>query len=204
MVKKGNKNIVYGKKGKDVSNQTLAVLVLVGIGISLLGFLNAFSDGDKLTGMITTNVTQNTSTTSFKVLSILFLNMTDASINFGDLDTDATTDSETVKDWFNFTNDGTISFTVSAYGTGSPFTSTTGGANVLPTSNYQVHANFSQSGTINTTYAAVPNSTAPRTLITGLSKTTGSDKAALGIRVTVPPDEDAGSKSANLVILAQP
>lgn len=204
MVKKGNKNVVYGKKGKDVSNQTLAVLVLVGIGISLLGFLNAVSDGDKLTGMIPVNVTQNTSTTSFKILAVLFLNLTDASINLGDLGIGETNDSETRSDWFNITNDGTISFTVKAYGTASPFTSTSGGANLLPTNFYKVHTNFTQSGTANFTYINVPNSTAPHTLITGLAKNSGSDKAAFGISVTVPDNEDAGSKSANLVILAEP
>lgn len=204
MAKKRKNEVVREETKNDISNKALAVLVLLGVGISLLGFLNAVSNSDKLSGMIPVNLTQNTSTTSFKILAVLFLNLTDGTINLGDLDVEATNDSEVRSDWFNITNDGTISFTVKAYGTASPFTSTLSGANVLPNNFYKVHTNFTQSGTANFTYVNVPNSTAPHTLITGLTKTTGSDKAAFGIRVTVPDDEDAGSKSANLVILVEP
>lgn len=192
---------------EGISNKSLAILVLIGIFISLLTLSQAVqrSPGgtNLITGAFPANTTNATGTTSFAVEANILLNITDSTINFGDVEIGDTNTSEFIRDWFNITNDGSVNIDVKAYGTGSPFTSTVSSANVLPNNFYFVHANSSQSGTINETYATVPpNATVAKLLITNLDNVAGSDKAAIGIKIIVPVDEDAGSKSASLVLLA--
>lgn len=197
------------QKNADISNKALAGLLLVGIFLSLLTFSQVLHRGtggssasNMITGMFPVNTTNQTGNVSFAVESNILLNITDSTINFGDVEVGDTNTSETEKDWFNITNDGTVNIDVSAYGVGSPFTSS--GASTLPNNNYFVHANSSQSGTINTTYVSVPaNASTKKLLITALDKDTGLDKAAIGIKIIVPSDEDAGSKAASLVLLAE-
>ncbi|MBU1622961.1 MAG: hypothetical protein KJ597_05290, partial [Nanoarchaeota archaeon] len=95
-------------------------------------------------------------------------------------------------------------FDVYAYGIDSPFTSTANGANLLPNNYYFVHANSSDSGTANTTYVSVPaNITTKILLIDRLKKDDGLDTAKLGIKVAVPSDEEAGDKTADLVVYVE-
>lgn len=209
----GKRNSKRTKKEKaekssqqGVSNKSLAILVLIGIFLSFLTLLQAVHQGpgsaNMITGAFPVNTTNQTGNVSFAVEANILLNITDSTINFGDVEIGDTNTSEDVRDWFNITNAGSVDINVFAYGVGSPFTSS--GVSTLPNNNYQVHANSSQSGTINTTYVAVPaNASTKKLLITGLDKDTGLDKAAIGIKIIVPVDEDAGSKTASLVLLAE-
>lgn len=192
-------------KQKTISNKTLAFLAVAGIILSLLGLLKALpSQSNTITGMIPFNTTNTSGTTSFKVEENVIVNITDATINLGDVEIGFNETSEGVSDWFNIANDGSLNIDVYAYGTGSPFTSTANGANALPNNFYFVHANSSQSGTINATYVSVPaNASTKKLLITSLDNPSGFDDAAIGIKVSVPVDEDAGSKSATLVLLVE-
>ncbi|MBU0459432.1 MAG: hypothetical protein KJ771_01350 [Nanoarchaeota archaeon] len=189
---------------KEVSNQTLVVLVGVAIVISVIGLLTSTLSTQNITGTLITNVTADTGTTSFGVKSNIVLTITDPAINLGDLEIDENKTSEDVTDWFVIRNDGSIDFDVYAYGIDSPFTSTANGANLLPNNYYFVHANSSDSGTANTTYVSVPNGVGNKhLLIDALDNEGGLDTAKIGIKVIVPHDEQAGAKTADLTIYVE-
>lgn len=151
------------------------------------------------------NKTTESATVSFHIATNLILTVTDNSINLGVLGINDNVSSESVKDWFNVSNDGSLDFDLFAYGVASPFTTTTNNANLLPNNFYFVHANYSASGTANTTYVPVPaNFSTKVLLVDALKKDDGLDTAAVGIRVVVPADESPGSKSANLILYVEP
>ncbi len=154
-----------------------------------------------------TNVTGGTGTTNFTVLSNIILNLNDDAINLGSLVVGKNISSENVSDWFSITNDGSVSFNIYAYGatsSNSPFTSTTNNANKLPNNYYLVHAYNSLSGIANTTYRPVPATVVNKTLLVqSLVFTDGIDSTNIGILVSVPADEPAGSKSAALTLYAE-
>lgn len=135
----------------------------------------------------------------------VFLNITVASVDLGNLEIGRTEDSEGKSVFFNITNEGTVPINVSAYTTTARlFESTTGGADTLPNTFFQIHANSSASGTANTTYGAVPTTLATRVrLITGLGHDRGADHGLVGIRISVPSDEEAGNKTATIVLFAE-
>ncbi|MBI2136832.1 hypothetical protein HYU06_07205 [Candidatus Woesearchaeota archaeon] len=190
---------------EDISNKTLAVLVSFAIIVSIAGLISTLSiKNQEITGATISNVTNIPGTTSFVVSDNIILTLTDDTINLGNLGTTESASSDTVSDFFRLTNDGTINFNVFAYGVSSPFSSTTNGANLLPNNNYKVYAKNATGGTANTTVRNVPNAIANKTLlVSALSFVNGNDIAYLGINVTVPPDETAGSKSAVLTVYVE-
>lgn len=150
------------------------------------------------------NQSSETGTTTFSVQTNIFITLTDDAINLGDLTPNENKSSEDVNDWFTLRNDGALDFDVYAYGVNSPFTSTYNGANTLPNNYYFVHANSSDSGFANTTYLPVPANISTKTLlIDGLKKDAGFDTAKLGIKVIVPGNEEAGDKTADLVVYVE-
>src|SRR3989344_4633156 len=176
---------------KEISNKHLAILIGFAIMLSIIGLF--ISPAPVITGGLIFNITNSTGTTSFAVKGNLVVTLTDAAINLGSLEFGENKSSENVSDWFEFRNDGSVDFDVYAYGAASPFSSTTNGANTLPTNYYQVHGYSTTSGLVNTTYRAVPNSLANKTLLfSGIVNTDGIDTGKVGIKVEIPIDEDAG------------
>ena len=150
------------------------------------------------------NQTNEIGTISFSVQTNLFMTLTDNIISLGSLTPNENKSSEDVNDFFTLRNDGSIDFDVYAYGIGSPFTSTANNANILPNNYYFVHANSSDSGTINSTYVSVPANISTKVLlIDGLQKDDGFDTAKLGIKVAIPDNEAAGDKTADLVVYVE-
>lgn len=204
--------------GKDISNNTLAVLVLTGVLISVIGLFISTSYQNKVSGFVTSNISNTTATTSASVQATLRLNVTDQNISLGDVFVGETNDSEVVDDFFQTQNDGSVPFNLSVYGnanTDSPFISTTANCTQpipvngtcspdrLPNTFYQIHANETQSGTANKTYGAVQPGFVNKTLLVanlGVSDT--ADNASIGVRITVPTDETAGAKSATVILYA--
>ncbi len=154
-----------------------------------------------------TNITIGTGTTSFEVVSNIVLNISDNAINLGTVAPGQNMSSENTNDWFAVRNDGTVNFDLYAYGAAasdSPFASTTNGANQLPNNYYLVHANNSLSGVVNITHRPVPATVANKTLLVeNLAYQNGIDGANIGIFISVPGDEPAGSKSAALTLYAE-
>lgn len=190
---------------EDISNKTLAVLVSLAIVVSIAGLIGTLSiKNQEITGATIANVTSLAGTTSLVVSDNIILTLTDDTINLGNLGATEIASSDSVSDFFRLSNDGTINFNVFAYGVSSPFTSTTNGANVLPNNNYRVYAKNATGGTANTTVRNVPGSVGNKTLlVSALSFVNGNDFAFLGINVTVPADETAGSKSAALTVYVE-
>ena len=187
---------------KDISNNVLAILVGLGIVVSLVGLVS-LTNSSSITGAPVSNVSSGTGTTSLGVRGNLILTLTDNAINLGDLEIGETKFSEEVGDFFTVQNDGSVDFNVYAYGAVSPFDSPTGGADTVPNSYYQIHANSTESGTANTTYKDVPLLADKVLLVSTLNKQNSQDAANIGIKVTVPLDEPEGSKSAALTLYVE-
>lgn len=148
------------------------------------------------------NKTSDTGSISFQVLSNLIFTLTDSTINFGILSVNEVVSSEDNLDFFTLQNDGAVPFNLYAYGQTSPFVSTS--ANTLPTNSFQIHANISESGTVNTTYGAIPaNFSTKKLLVAGLQTGSGLNTATVGVKITVPSDESQGTKSANVVLYVE-
>jgi len=186
----------------EISNNVLAVLVGIGIVVSLVGVV-FFANSASITGAPIVNVSSATGTTSLGVRGNLVLTLTDNAINLGDLELGETESSEDVNDFFTVQNDGSNDFDVYAYGTASPFTSPTNGANAIPNNYYQIHANSSESGTANYTYGNVPLQENKVLLVDALNKQNSQDAANIGVKVIIPSDEPEGSKSATLTIYVE-
>jgi len=152
----------------------------------------------------TGNQTSQTGTVLFSVQKNIFLTLTDNTINFGALTLDENRSSEDINDFFILRNDGSIQFDVYSYGIDSPFLSSINGANTLPNNYYLIHANYSDSGIVNTTYVPVPADISTKNLLVdNLQHRSGLDTAKIGITVRVPLDEEAGTKTADLVVYAE-
>ncbi len=193
---------------EDISNKTLAVLVLLAIVVSIAGLIGTLNTkNQRITGAVVSNVSDGIGTTSLAVNSNIILTLTDNAINLGNLGVTESASSDSVNDFFNLSNDGTTSFNVYAYAassTNSPFTSTTNGANILPNNNYKVYAKNAVGGTANTTHRNVLVGVGNKTLlVSALGFVNGADYASLGINATVPPDESAGAKSAALIVYVE-
>ncbi|MEW5896508.1 MAG: hypothetical protein AB1668_02345 [Nanoarchaeota archaeon] len=196
----------------DVSNKLLAFLVGIGVLISLVSLIASLSSptiiAGSSTGAAITNVTSGAGTTSLAVRANLVLTLIDSAIDLGTLEIGATNvSSDNVTDYFTVRNDGSVNFDVYAYGSTSPFTSSTGGADTLPNSYFQVNLDSTQSGILNRalnySYTDVPSGVATKVLLlSALSKANTADEANIGIQVSIPDDEPAGSKSADITILA--
>ncbi len=192
---------------EDVSNKTLAVLVSLAIVVSLAGLVGTLGTNQRITGAAVSNVTSGSGTTSLAVSSNLVLTLVDSAINFGNIGVGESNTSDKANDFFNLSNDGSTAFDVYAYGAtmaDSPFTSTTGGANLLPNRYYNVYAKDAASGTPYTVHKNVNASVGNKTLLVdALGFENGADFARLGINITVPLDESAGSKSAALTVYVE-
>ena len=107
---------------KEMSNSTLAMLVVVAIVVSVFGTLMSLTRLDELgggfglAGMVSTST--NTSAAGIANLSVAgtaWVNATDNIIQLGTLEPTETNDSDTVNDWWILKNDGTVNITIRVY-----------------------------------------------------------------------------------------
>ena len=182
--------------------RTGIVTVLVAMGI-LVGVVMILDTG--ITGKPIANVTTQNGTLDVSVAGNVIISLPDNAIDLGTLDLGETKNSTEVNDFFTVQNDGSVNIDLAVYADDSPFDSTTGGADTLPTSNFQVYANASatQSGTANGALQSVNSTVAYAvTVVTGLDAADSTDLATIGVSVTVPGDEPSGAKDAIVTILA--
>ena len=141
---------------------------------------------------------------TIEVLDTLILDLYDSSIDLGEIDLGSTKNSENVSDFVSIRNDGSLDMDVYVYGYNSPFTSITGGANVLPTDKFKVHSNSSQSGSNNVTYVNMPaNFSTKHLLVDALQADDSFDESNLGVELTVPNDEANGGKNAIFTVYVE-
>jgi len=187
---------------EDISNKALAVLLVVAIVISVVGTWSVIRSA-KITGYAT-NVTTQTGTASLTVTGNLIIDLTDTTIDLGNLEIADTNRSENVDggvgDFFEAENDGSVDMDVKAYnGTELWDTAST------PTEYWMVYCNSTTDAgaTCNETYGPVPaDSTSAVTLIESLGNTAGSRSFKAGVNVSVPLLEGSGSKSGSVIFLA--
>jgi len=175
-----------------------AFFLSAGVLLLLVAFLTTSPSSTAQTD----NQTEVNGTAYGEVEGNVIIEITDDIINLSTVAVGATKDSEDVDDFFTVENNGSVTIDVKAYGDSSPFTGPSAGS--LPTSEFQIHANSSQSGTATEAYANVPaNAGSATLLVDGLLADDSQDEAEIGIQVTVPSDEAVGQKSAIVTLLAE-
>ena len=102
---------------KEISNSTLALLVVVAIIVSVSGTLVSLSKLSLLggfmglTGMVSSSVNA-TGLVNLSVETTTYINATDNEIQLGVLEPGGTGTSEGVEDWFHLRNDGSVNITI--------------------------------------------------------------------------------------------
>lgn len=185
----------------DIRTGIVTVLVAVGI---LVGVVMVMDSG--ITGKPIANITEQNGTLDAEVGANLRISIQENNIDFGLLDQGQTINSTEAGDFFTVQNDGSVDVDLAVYADSSPFTSATGGANTLPTSNFQVYGNDSATEGPATVNEALQNINSSAgfavTVVTGLDELDSQDLATIGISVTVPVDEVSGNKDSTVTILA--
>ena len=181
--------------GKDISNETIALLVGVGIIISVVGlFLNITGTGIVgITGAHPSGDETGTGTTEINVSAYVDGEVEDGDIDLGDHGIGQVNNSEDMLDWYVIETIGTVTINISANASSSLFDSLD-----LDSDYYQIHChNITPVGDGTCTqaeYTAVTDG-APTLLVNDLLRYT---KTRIGIQATVPPDETAGVKSGDI------
>ena len=216
-------------KKNDVSNKTLAMLVLAGIAISVIGLFLSTESGGPTGYAIIMNITNGNGSVQLFVNATLVLNLTDSNVSFSDIEPGVIKDSQDMGaqgmsgagnefaydganisgDWFNMSNEGGVKINISGYAAASPFTTTTDAANVLPNRFFQFYANKSTTTPgptllVNTTRGQVPGTFAGRTyIVKSLDNLETNNSVLVGIKVESPSDEDAGKKQTQINFVAE-
>ncbi len=198
---------------KEISNSTLALMVVAAILVSVFGSFLSLSKLNQLDGATgyATSATGKANLTVSAESSISIA--TDDVIELGTLAVNETNTSDILNDWWTIENTGGVNVSVSLFygtqGSGTyanekgfgPFSTETtqsGGCvdrlgDAIHTC-FQVKCNSSLSGyDCNNTYYPLPASTGGN-LIVDLDYDPGVDLAVFGVNVTVPLDEPAGNK----------
>ena len=198
---------------KQISNNTLLVLISATILVSIIGTWVTITKITPITGAVTgtTNVTVNT-TTGISLATAL-VNFTESTPGESRR-TYSTTDIRSGP--FNITNDGTVLVNITMSAT-SPFTSSSFTMpnfrylyNVSILSDYQNRAFFNCTVGVNSTaccngydyagYRYVKSTT--EFAICNLNFTDGKDSVLVHINITIPSDEAAGVKTSVVTFLA--
>nr|MBA4404668.1 hypothetical protein [Nanoarchaeum sp.] len=179
-----------------VSNNTLAVLLLFALVISVFGTLASVYYIDSLnllTGRATDDIGNITLTVGATLSCTTDLDDISA---FGSLQRSQKNSSENLSNFINLSNDGnqlinaTVNATEQLWDTAAYNT---------PTSYWQIHCNSSTSaGACNATYANVQNGTLVHKVVYGLQPAAGSDQAVIGFIAEVPADEPTGTKNGQV------
>ena len=186
---------------EEMSNKTIAVLVVCSIVVSALGMVIALSKFDSFPSITGFASSSGTGTTNVTISATTYITMTDDFIDLGSLEPNEVKNSEDATDYFTVQNDGSVNIDVALYDAASLFSGTD--CSTTPNSCYKANGATAESGSVNTTYGVVPNGAPTKvTVITGLTPTDSVDSATIGVEVTVPPDEPAGDKTTSMTIVA--
>lgn len=209
---------------KEISNYTLALLVVTAILVSIFGtFLSLSKLGELggvpgITGMLSSSTT-GTGKANLTVASSAYINLSDDLIELGTIDLLGTNTSDIKNDWWVVRNDGTVNVSIDIYGTQQggvqgrgPFStgSTSGGCIdftpdlcfTVKCKNTTSAGNISTGNFCNNTYYALQTSAGGYTLMNDLDFTDGNDTVWFGVNVTVPPGEPAGNKTQLVTVAA--
>jgi hypothetical protein len=207
---------------KDLSNSTLALLVLAAIVVSIggtfvsLNRLNQLGGGPGLTGFLTYNQTQY-GRANLSVPSLAYINATDNTINLGLLGPGEWNSSDRVADYWNISNEGSVNVSIQVYAHAAdpqwtkwagigPFTVTavnnqTGScSNAVNTSKngcFRVYCKSTRYvyATCDTEEGSINSSTdgdLGRFIIQNLSNIVGNNSVWIGVNVTVPFSQASG------------
>lgn len=197
---------------KEVSNSTIALLVVLTIVVSVFGTMLSITRLSEvgITGMLSNNATA-VGAANLTVPASAFINLSDSLVELGSINPDFTNTSDDKDDWFFVRNDGSVNVSIDIYdasqytataGSG-PFSSLSTGIGCLgqnPRTCFMVKCNSTQSGySCNNSYYAMPVSSGTN-FIVDLSNVDSQDEAVFGINVTVPQGEEAGNKQTNNII----
>jgi hypothetical protein len=211
---------------REISNSTLALLVVAAIVVSISGSLislNKLGEIGGITGMLSTT---DIGYANLSVPVSAYINLTDNWIDLHTIDIDGYNCSDDVEDWWILRNDGSVGINIRIYdqtqdedggpdnnaGRG-PFDSTdtsgclgtpggTSACFMVKCMNTTAYGNASDGTFCNTTYAALDNTSSGRFLVVNLSTLTDNRTAFFGVNATVPYGESAGEKVEEVTVEA--
>ena len=183
----------------DVSNKTLAELVVLALMISVAGTIITLSQlGSAPTGDVT-------GTAQVNVTAVVAISLPVAAVDFGTLfqgATDNTTDSSPAP--LIVQNDGGVLVNVSASGT--PLFSGTGGGDNTASYQFKSRENPSETAAFNTgtSQLTLTNVTTATQLgfINELNFSDSKDTALVDLLIDIPFDESIGQKNSTLTFIA--
>jgi hypothetical protein len=210
------------KQMKEMSNSTLALLVVVAMVVSAGGTFLSLSRishlGEKgeLTAFLTYNITQY-GRANLSVPSLAYINATDNTINLGLLGPGEWNSSDRVGDYWNVTNEGSVNVSIQIYAHAAdpqwtawagigPFTVTavnnqtgscSNAVNMSKNGCFRVYCKDStySDATCDTAEGSINSSTdgdLGRYLVMNLSNTLGNNSVRFGANISIPFSQPSG------------
>ena len=180
---------------EGISNNVIAALLVVAIVLSIGGFYMIMAKPVGITGAWSTSQNGTVSANATATLSIM---LTDASINLGNIATNATRSSSDASDYFVLENDGNTVADIQVNAT-NPFSSATKCPSLPCAGFYSVSAGATNANCANNSNMAGASS---GLLLDNLNYVDGSDTSSIGVSVTIPGDEPPGVKSSTVTLWA--
>jgi hypothetical protein len=188
--------------GKEITYQTLAVLLVLAIVLSVGGTMLFVGGGPAVTGYQSAS-----GNVSITVQATVAISLPTSTVNFGNENTGATNDT-TNDDPAPFTvqNDGNTDVDVVVYMNGSLFSNVTGIGNNSATFRYQTD-NSSEANSFNwsgsqTTWSNFLINASSIDAVRQLTFQGNKDTADLEVYISVPSEEPAGAKQATVTFSA--
>lgn len=201
---------------KEISNSTLALMVVAAILVSVVG---SFISVSKLNQVVPVGfATTDTGYANLSVPATAGIILNDERINLNTIANGDTNASYNVNDYWLLNNNGGVNVSVELYGqqqggTGKnymgrgPFTdiSTVSGclSGALPHTCFKVNCNTTESGYCNTAWESLGNESGAGTKLLQNFDSGASDDAWFGVNVTVPVNEQAGQKEQTVTFFAE-
>ncbi len=207
---------------KEMSNSTLALLVVSAIVVSVFGTLMSINRLNLLTGGagVTGFATTATGTANLSVSASAAISFSDSLIEIGTLLPNQTNSSDDKNDWWRVLNDGGVNVSIEVYATSQgsgtylnnrglgPFSTSTASTSgcIVPSTFvhtcFKIKCNSTATGLqCNNTYYPLWNQTGQNIMLIDLSYVDGSDYAVFGVNVTVPISEPSGNKQQQVTFL---
>nr|MBA4404667.1 hypothetical protein [Nanoarchaeum sp.] len=181
---------------KRVNNNTLFILLVFSIFVFIAATLISFYYIQSL-NFFTGKATDDIGNITLSVGSTLSCTTDlDDIIAFPSMPRSNSNTSENVTDFINLSNDGNQNINATVNASEQLWDSA---SYVTPSTTWQIHCNSSTSGSCNTTYGNVQNSSLSHKVVYDLQPGAGSDQALLGFLVTIPADEPTGAKNGQVV-----
>ena len=192
---------------KEISNQAIAVLVVVSIVVSGVGMILAMSklsefDEMGLTGFAVVKNATGHGRANVTVPTRVYIEVLDGIIEFGTMDVGDNNNSQSISDYFTVENDGNVEIDIEAFAEQSIFT-TGVNCSTVPNDCYQIACATNQSGFCNLTYRNIQaNASSAQFIMTNMDFRAQWDEIQIGVNITIPEDELAGDKSGVITIAA--